>query len=117
MQALLKGAAASALWHQRSTPLDAYATHSAATGGPLHMSLASRLRFCAVAVSSTSSLAPFKPRSRSRLSLRACYGGQVAAFAIPRKAEFEAECERQRRERYEVSGKGGSKAATRAPSP
>ena len=28
------------------------------------------LRFCAVAVSSTSSLAPFKPRSRSRSSLR-----------------------------------------------
>ena len=34
------------------------------------MNLTSRLRFCAVAVSSTSSLAPLKPRSRSRSSLR-----------------------------------------------
>jgi len=36
----------------------------------LQSSFASRLKFCAVAVSNTSSLTPFKPRSRSRSSLR-----------------------------------------------
>jgi hypothetical protein len=50
------------------------ATHSEATaaigGGARQTSLASRIRFCAVAVSSTSSLPPLKPRSRSRSSFR-----------------------------------------------
>lgn len=45
--------------------------HVAARGGGApQSSLASRLRFCAVAVSSTSSRTPFRPRSRSRSSLR-----------------------------------------------
>jgi len=39
-------------------------------GGARQRSLASRLRFCAVAVSRTSSLTPLKPRSRKRSSLR-----------------------------------------------
>ena len=38
----------------------------AANGGGRQRNLTSRLRFCAVAVSRTSSLAPLKPRSRSR---------------------------------------------------
>ena len=55
---------------KRSTPLDAYAAHSPVRGGPRQMNLASLLRFCAVAVSNTSSLAPLKPRGRRRSSLR-----------------------------------------------
>ena len=55
---------------KRSTPLDGYAAHSPVRGGPPQMNLASLLRFCAVAVSNTSSLAPLKPRSRRRSSLR-----------------------------------------------
>src|SRR5262249_17882885 len=47
-----------------------YATQGAAIGGARHTSLASRRRFRAVAVSSTSSRAPLKPRNRSRSSLR-----------------------------------------------
>src|SRR5215210_9525774 len=48
-----------------------YARQVATQGdGARQRNLASRLRFCAVAVSSTSSLAPLKPRSRSRSSLR-----------------------------------------------
>src|SRR4029077_20176469 len=39
-------------------------------GGGRQRNLTSRLRFCAVAVSRTSSLAPVKPRSRSRSSLK-----------------------------------------------
>ena len=39
-------------------------------GGPQQMNLESLLRFRAVAVSNTSSLAPLKPRSRRRSSLR-----------------------------------------------
>ena len=42
----------------------------AANGGGRQRNLTSRLRFCAVAVSRTSSLAPLKPRSRSRSSLK-----------------------------------------------
>ena len=44
--------------------------HSAAGRGLRQMSLASRLKFWAMAVNSTSSLAPLKPRRRSRSSLR-----------------------------------------------
>ena len=48
-----------------------YAAHAgAANGGGRARNLARRRRFCAVAVSSTSSLAPLKPRSRSRSSRR-----------------------------------------------
>ena len=43
---------------------------TAAVGGGWQRSLTRRRRFCAVAVSSTSSLTPLKPRSRSRSSLR-----------------------------------------------
>src|SRR5262245_23821504 len=39
-------------------------------GGGRQISLTSRLRFCAMAVRSTSSRTPFRPRSRSRSSLR-----------------------------------------------
>ena len=39
------GPAASNAWHQRSTPVDAYAAHSEVRGGPRQMNLASRLRF------------------------------------------------------------------------
>jgi len=43
---------------------------AARDGGARQRSLASRLRFCAVAVSRTSSLTPLKPRNRNRSSLR-----------------------------------------------
>jgi hypothetical protein len=53
-------------------------TQGAATGGAGQTSLASRRRFCAVAVSSTSSRAPLKPRHRSRSSLY-CWRASVLA--------------------------------------
>ena len=58
--------AASVSW---SCP-DAYTGQAAGIGGGRQRSLARRLKFCAVAVSSTSSFTPLKPRKRSRSSLR-----------------------------------------------
>src|SRR5438477_5953900 len=56
-------------------------------GGALQSSLASRLRFCAVAVSSTSSLTPLKPRSRSRssLSIRFIWANRISTFLRSRR--------------------------------
>src|SRR5215212_12240975 len=57
----------SPLFRLRCPFLGAYAGQVAARGGGARQrSLASRLRFCAVAVSRTSSLMPLKPRSRNR---------------------------------------------------
>jgi hypothetical protein len=51
--------------------VDAYAGQVTARGGETRQRMpASRLRFCAVAVSGTSSLTPLEPRSRNRSSLR-----------------------------------------------
>ena len=56
--------------HQRRRTVNAYATSALAIDcGGRQMSLASLRRFCAIAVSSTSSFAPLKPRRRSRSSL------------------------------------------------
>ena len=66
----IAGAAASTCRHQRLTALDTYATRALAIGcGGRQMSFASLRRFCAVAVSSTSSFTPLKPRRRSQSSL------------------------------------------------
>jgi len=56
-------------------------------GGARQRSLASRLRFCAVAVSNTSSLTPFKPRSRSRSSLRIrfIWANRISTFLRSRR--------------------------------
>src|SRR6476659_2612265 len=56
-------------------------------GGAREISLASRLRFCAVAVSSTSSLTPLKPRSRSRSSLRMrfIWANRISTFLRSRR--------------------------------
>jgi len=55
----------------RHTGLTGYAAQgTGANGGVRQRNLTRRRRFCAVAVSSTSSLAPLKPRSRNRSSLR-----------------------------------------------
>ena len=62
--------------------------YAAASGvGARYRSLASRLRFCAVAVSSTSSLTPFKPRSRSRssLSMRFMWANRISTFLRSRR--------------------------------
>jgi hypothetical protein len=48
----------------------AYAKPATGAGGGRNSSLASRRRFCTVAVSSTSSLTPLRPRSRRRSSLK-----------------------------------------------
>jgi hypothetical protein len=60
----------------------AYTQQAAAKGGAWRRSLTSLFRFCAVAVSSTSSLAPLKPRSRSRSSLRMrfIYANRISTF-------------------------------------
>jgi hypothetical protein len=65
--------------HQRLTPTpDAtHAVRSAVGGGLRQIGLASRRKFCAVAVSNTSSLAPLKPRSRNRSSLRSRGSGRA----------------------------------------
>jgi hypothetical protein len=66
-------------WSSASSPIEgvavldtlrAYATQGGAMGGARQTSLAARRRFCAVAVSSTSSLTPLNPRKQSRSSLR-----------------------------------------------
>ena len=56
--------------HATSTLPDAHATHAAAAGGDLAVSLASRRRFCAMAASVHSSRAPRGPRNRRRPSRR-----------------------------------------------
>jgi hypothetical protein len=50
--------------------IQTHAAHVTGVGGARQRNLANRLKFCAVAVSSTSSLAPLRPRSRSRSSLK-----------------------------------------------
>ena len=65
----IEGAAASAI--SADALSTGYAGQAAtATGGGRQRNLARRLRFCAVAVSRTSSLAPLRPRRRSRSSRR-----------------------------------------------
>jgi hypothetical protein len=61
---------------------DSYARQGAGVGGGRQRSLASRLRFCAVAASSTSSLTPVKPlrRSRSILRIRVISANRVSTF-------------------------------------
>ena len=70
-----------------TAPPDATPTLQAANGGARPRSLTSRLRFCAVAVSSTSSLAPLRPRSRSRSSprMRFIWANRISTFLRSRR--------------------------------
>jgi hypothetical protein len=66
---------------------------SASCGGERQRSLASRLRFCAVAVSNTSSVAPLKPRSRSRSSFKMrfiCANRTSSTFLRSRRDRWKA---------------------------
>ena len=79
--------------HQRLTPPDTYAAHvAAARGGDRQRSFASRLRFCAVAVSSTSSFAPDRPRSRNRSSrwMRFMCANRISTFLRSRRETSKA---------------------------
>ncbi len=67
---------------------DAYAGRIAVRGGGTRQrSLASLLRFCAVAVGRTSSLTPLKPRSRNRSSLRTRFmcANRISTFLRSRR--------------------------------
>jgi hypothetical protein len=87
-------------------------TGQAATdgGGARQRNLTSRLRFCAVAVSRTSSLAPLKPRSRSRSSLRMRFicANRISTFlrSLPDfwKASVLANARTRSRKLVEVAG-------------
>src|SRR5215831_14534137 len=61
IEGLSEGAAASR---------DGYVRQATVAAGGRNSSFASRRRFCTVAVSNTSSLAPLRPRSRRRSSLK-----------------------------------------------
>lgn len=89
----LSRAAASTYAHQLLTPPDVYAAHAVvARGGDRQSSFASRLKFCAVAVSSTSSFAPVSPRRRSRSSLwmRFMCANRISTFLRSRRETSKA---------------------------
>src|SRR5438477_64786 len=71
----------------QTTHARAYEAHAAIDGGGRQRNLASRLRFCPIAVSKTSSLAPLKPRNRSRSSLRMrfIWANRISTFLRSRR--------------------------------
>ena len=89
----------------QTTHAHAYAAYAAIAGGGRQRNLASRLRFCAIAVSKTSSLAPLKPRNRSRSSLRMrfIWANRISTFLRSRRDSAKASVVANARTRSRIS--------------